>query len=196
MSETSQVKEPEPVAPVPVPAVASVPATPASPDYYYPQQLHPSHGQPAGNPLTQIELPLYQDNQGSYQIETVTPKFHQNRHKYVTIYPVLDELRKHQHQYVPQDKVQIYPQGEQKLDVAAGPGTNIQSLHHVRPTVHPQYDAKLLPQTLVPYNNGHILKGYQNNLLVSTVAPQHYSGQVYVTTPRYNVVPSNQHYYK
>lgn len=200
-------KQPTAAAVVPVP-VAPVAPIPQEYEYNYSQQLHASHGQPvSGNPLTQIEIPIYEDNPQTYQIGTVNPKFYQNDQKYVTIYPVLDELQKHSQRYVPQDKVQIYPQGEQKLDVAAAApvdvpqhhGTNIQSVHSQ--PVQQQYDGKLLninAATLVPYTDGHILKGYRGNILVSTVAPEQYSptGQVYVTTPRYNVIPPSQHYYE
>lgn len=91
--------------------------------YYYSEP--PVQYNHQANPLTQIELPIYDDQQQQqYHVEQVTPK-------YVTIYPgVLDELQKHQRQYVPQDKVEIYPQGEQKeeLDIGHQP-ENIQSLH-------------------------------------------------------------------
>lgn len=155
-------------------------------DYNYDQQIQYG-GHDRGNPLTQIEVPLYAHNPGQFQIQTVTPKYYQDGQHYVTLYPVHDELQKHAHQYVSHDKVQIYHQGEEKVEEPSHHDTNIQS----------QYEQKLVDigtATLVPYSNGHILKGY-GNILVTTVAPEHYPRQVYVTAARHNLPPS-QNYYK
>lgn len=168
-----------------VPPVLS--STPKTSVHYVP---YPSQPQVSGNPLTQIEIPLYQDQR--YQIQPVSQELYQTKQKYVTIYPDLEELQKHTRQYIPHDKVEIYPQGEQKLEDEVP--DNIQTLNPIPSTVRPSYDVRT---TLVPYTPGHILKDYNDNIVVSTAAPEHYPNAVYVTAPtRHRVVPTTHRYYK
>lgn len=172
----------------PVQQPISSPA-PSEEGYGYPfEQSVPYQGRTSGNTLTQIELPLYDDR---YEIRPVTQKLYPDEPKYVTVYPtIFDELQKHQRQYIPHDKVEIYPQGEQKLEEEAP--ENIQTLTPIHSTAGP-FDHR---STLVPYSSGHVLKTYDGNILVSTVAPE-YQNQVYITSPtRHTIVSTTHQYYK
>lgn len=153
--------------------------SPTNQIYDYPfEQRVPYQGQHPTT-LTQIEVPLYQDR---FHIRPVTQKFSYDNSKYVTIYPLLQgELQKHSKQYIPHDKVEIYPQGEQKLEEEVP--ESIQTLSN---SVH---------STVRPYSTvGHVLKGYTKNILVSTVPPT-YRSHVYVTPTRHTIVSTTPKYY-
>lgn len=178
------------VEPVPQPVLQSVTSpAPTVQGYDYPYEQRVPYQGRNHNTLTQIELPLYEDR---YQLRPVTQKLYPEEPKYVTVYPDLNELRKHQRQYIPHDRVEIYPQGEQKLEEEVP--ESIQTLNPVHSTGRP-YDGRT---TLVPYNSGHVLKSYNGNILVpvsSTVSPQYQP--VYVTAPtRQTIISTTPRYYK
>lgn len=174
-------EEIKPVRPIPQPVHQFIPRPVSSPvptaqGYDYPfEQRVPYQGNTHN---TQIELPIYEER---YQYRPVTQKLYPDEPKYVTVYPVIDELQKHSRQYIPHDKVEIYPQGEQKEEEVPD---HIQTLNPVGSTVRP-YDGR----TTLVYN------GYEN-ILVSTVAPE-YQNQVYVTQPtRHTTLPTHRYYRK